>query len=40
MCTPAEFTTTTKGNPLMVLDGHLYTQDRRTDTKILRYPGE
>ncbi len=33
MCTPVEFTTTTKGRPLMILDGYLYNQDRRTDTK-------
>jgi hypothetical protein len=35
MCTPVEFTTTTKGRPLMVLDSHLYTQDHRTGTKTL-----
>ncbi|CAF4521049.1 unnamed protein product [Rotaria sp. Silwood2] len=33
MSTPIEFTTTTKGRPLTILDGYLYTQDRRTDTK-------
>ncbi|CAF2449427.1 unnamed protein product [Rotaria sp. Silwood2] len=25
MCTPVEFATTTKGHPLMMLDGYLYT---------------
>ncbi|CAF4715725.1 unnamed protein product, partial [Rotaria sp. Silwood2] len=33
MSTPVEFTTTTKGRPLTILDGYLYTQDCRTDTK-------
>ena len=33
MSTSVEFITTTKGRPLMVLDGLLYIQDRRTDTK-------
>ncbi len=35
MCTPAEFPTTAKGRPIMILDGYLYTQDPRTDTKTL-----
>ena len=33
MCTSVEFITTTKGCPLMVLDGLSYIQDLRTDTK-------
>ena len=33
MSTSVEFITTTKGCPLMVLDGLSYIQDRRTDTK-------
>ena len=33
MSTSVEFITTTKGRPLMILDGLLYIQDRRTDTK-------
>ncbi|CAF3051823.1 unnamed protein product [Rotaria socialis] len=33
MLTPIVFTTTSKSRPLMILDGYLYTRDRRTDTK-------
>ncbi|CAF1114027.1 unnamed protein product [Rotaria sordida] len=33
MSTSVEFITTTKGRPLMILDGFSYIQDRRTDTK-------
>ncbi|CAF4417542.1 unnamed protein product [Rotaria socialis] len=33
MLTPIEFTTTSKGRPLMILDGYLYNRDRRTYTK-------
>lgn len=33
MSTSVEFITTTKGRPLIVLDGLLYIQDRQTDTK-------
>ncbi len=32
MCTPDEFPSLTKSRPLMVLDGYLYTEDRRADT--------
>ncbi|CAF1156291.1 unnamed protein product [Rotaria sordida] len=33
MCTPVEFTVTTKDRPLMIIDGYCYIQDRRTDDK-------
>ncbi|CAF3804450.1 unnamed protein product [Rotaria sordida] len=33
MSTSVEFITTTKGRPLMILDGFSYIQDRRSDTK-------
>ncbi len=33
MCTPVEFTITTKGRPLMIIDGYSYTQDRQTNDK-------
>jgi len=32
ICTPDEFPSLTKSRPLMVLDGYLYTEDRRADT--------
>jgi hypothetical protein len=33
MSTPVEFTVTTRGHPLMIIDGYSYVQDRRTDDK-------